>query len=57
MSPTIILNGCIAILMEVSRNISDTRPKIMAVLTAIPKLPALGSRHMTSTATSEPMNR
>ena len=38
-------------------NISDTRPKIMAVLTAMPKLPALGSRHMTSTATNEPINR
>lgn len=57
MSPTIILKGCMAILMEVSRNISDTSPKIMAVLTAMPKLPALGSRHMTSTATNEPINR
>ena len=57
MSPTIILKGCIAMLMEVSRNISETKPKIMAVLTAMPKLPALGSRHITSTATSEPMKR
>ena len=40
-----------------SRNISAKRPNIMAVPTAIPKLPALGSRHITSTAISEPMNR
>ena len=56
-SPTIILKGCIAILMEVSRNIKDTRPKIMAALTLIPKLPAFGNRHMTHTATSAPTNR
>ena len=37
--------------------ISDTSPKIMAVLTAMPKLPAVGSRHMTSTATNEPIKR
>lgn len=57
MSPTSILKGCIAILMEVSRNINATSPKIMAVPTAIPKLPALGSRHITHTASSEPAKR
>ena len=57
MSPTSILKGCIAILIEVSRNINATSPKIMAVPTAIPKLPALGSRHITHTASSEPAKR
>ncbi len=57
MSPTIILKGCMAMLMEVSRNISDTSPNIMAVLATMPKLPALGSRHITNTAIREPMNR
>lgn len=57
MSPTIILNGCMAMLMDVSRNIRAKRPNIMAVPTLMPKLPALGRRHITSTAMSEPMNR
>jgi hypothetical protein len=56
-SPTSILKGCIAILMLVSRNMREINPKIMAVLTAIPKLPALGSMHMTRTATVAPMKR
>ena len=57
MSPTSILNGCIAMLILVSRNINDTSPNTMAVDTAIPNDPALGSRHITITATSAPMNR
>ena len=57
MSPTSILNGCMAILMLVSRNINVTRPKTMAAETAMPKLPALGRRHMTSTATAAPTKR
>lgn len=57
MSPTSILKGCMAMLIEVSRNISDTSPKVIAVPTAMPKLPALGSRHITSTAISEPTKR
>ena len=57
MSPTSILNGCIAMLMLVSRNISAKRPKIMAVETAMPKEPALGSRHITSTAAAAPINK
>ena len=57
MSPTIILNGCMATLMEVSRNMSENNPKIMAAATDMPKLPALGSRHITSTAMMAPTNR
>ena len=57
MSPTIILKGCIAMLMEVSSSISESSPKIIEVETVMPKLPALGRRHMTSTATSAPTNR
>ena len=54
---TSILNGCIAMLMLVSRNIREIRPNTIAVLTAMPNDPALGSRHITATATAEPMNR
>ena len=57
MSPTSILNGCIAMLMLVSRNMREMRPNVMAVLTAMPKEPALGNRHITATATAEPMKR
>ena len=57
MSPTSILNGCIAMLMLVSRNISETRPNTMAALTAMPNEPALGSRHITATATDAPTKR
>ena len=35
LSPTSILNGCIAMLMLVSRSIRETAPKIMAVETAM----------------------
>ena len=44
-------------LMLVSRNISETRPKTIAVLTAIPNDPAFGNRHITSTATVAPTKR
>ena len=57
MSPTSILKGCMAILMLVSRNISAVRPKIMAILAFIPKEPALGNRHITSTAIVAPTKR
>ena len=46
-----------AMLMLVSRNISDTSPNTMAVLMAMPSDPALGSRHITATATADPMKR
>ena len=57
MSPTSILNGCIAILMLVSRNIRATNPKTIAPLTVKPNDPAFGSRHMTSTAAVAPINK
>ena len=57
MSPTIILKGCIAMLMEVSRNIRAKSPNTIAAPTVIPKLPALGSRHITMTAMRAPMKR
>ena len=57
MSPTIILNGCIAMLREVSSNIRATSPKMSAMLTLIPNEPALGNRHITMTASVAPMNR
>ncbi len=44
-------------LMLVSRNISASNPNTIAVLTAIPKLPALGNRHITNTATAAPINK
>ena len=44
-------------LMLVSRNMSEMRPNTIAVLTAMPNEPALGSRHITATATAEPMKR
>ena len=46
-----------AILILVSRSMSETAPKIMAVDTAIPNDPALGSRHITATAITAPMKR
>ena len=46
-----------AILIEVSRNISAIKPKVMAVDTVMPNEPELGSRHITSTAMAAPMNR
>ena len=57
MSPTSILNGCMAMLMLVSRSISDISPKMRAVLTAIPNEPELGNRHITATATAAPAKR
>ena len=57
MSPTNILNGCMAILILVSRNISAQRPNTIAVLTAMPKEPELGNRHITSTAIAAPINK
>ena len=43
--------------MLVSRNISEMRPNIMAVLTAMPKDPAFGRRHITATAQAAPTKR
>ena len=57
MSPTIILNGCIAMFSEVSSNIRAKSPKISAILTVIPSEPAFGSRHMTITASKAPTKR
>ena len=57
MSPTSILNGCMAIFIDVSKNISDITPNIMALLNVKWKLPAFGSRHMTITAINAPKNR
>ena len=63
MSPTIILKGCIATLMEVSRKISEKRPNHIAPLSPSRsrveklRLPALGRKAMTRTATSAPTSR
>ena len=57
MSPTIILNGCMAMLMLVSSSMSMMRPNIMTCDMARPSEPALGSRHITATATRAPTNR
>ena len=57
MSPTSILKGCMAMLMLVSRNMSAVRPKIMAIPAVMPNEPALGRRHITSTATVAPTKR
>ena len=57
MSPTSILKGCMAMLIDVSSNIRAARPIRMADDTASPKLPALGRRHITSTATNAPAIR
>ncbi len=54
MSPTIILKGCIAMLIEVSSSMSITRPNDIAILTERPRLPELGRKAITSTATSAP---
>ena len=57
MSPTSILKGCMAMLMEVSSSIRATSPMMIAELTARPKLPALGRRHITITAIPAPAMR
>ena len=46
-----------AMLMEVSRNIRAISPNIIAIDTPMPKLPALGNRHITSTANVAPINK
>ena len=46
-----------AMLIDVSSIISDTRPKRMALETVKLKLPAFGRRHITTTATSAPTTR
>jgi hypothetical protein len=56
-SPTSILNGCIAILIDVSRNISIINPKSIADDTLKPKDPALGRKHITIIATKAPTNK
>ena len=58
MSPTSILNGCMAMLMLVSSSTNAMTPKMRTVLTdCMPNEPELGSRHMTATATAAPTNR
>ena len=63
MSPTIILKGCMAMLMDVSRNMRLKSPNHMAALSPRKsdwvkvKLPALGRRSITATAMSAPTNR
>ena len=63
MSPTIILKGCMATLMEVSRKMSENRPNHMAMLRPRNRrvlkcrLPALGRKIITSTAMMAPMSR
>ena len=57
MSPTSILNGCIAMLIDVSRNISAMNPKVIAPAIVNPNEPALGSRHITMIATAAPSSR
>ena len=57
MSPTSILKGCMAMLMDVSRNMSMTSPKIIAIDAVMPNEPEWGNRHITSTATAAPMNK
>ena len=64
MSPTIILKGCIATLMEVSRKMSEKRPNHMAALRprntyAVEslRLPALGRNSITRTAMMAPTIR
>lgn len=54
MSPTIILKGCMAMLIDVSSSMSITRPNAMAALIVKPRLPELGRKAMTATATSAP---
>ena len=46
-----------AILMDVSRNINENNPNTIAAETPMPKLPALGNRHITSTAINAPTNK
>ena len=63
MSPTIILNGCIATLMEVSRKIREKSPNHIAPLSprnrraVKSRLPAFGSSAITATAVTAPARR
>ena len=63
MSPTIILKGCIATLMEVSRKIRENRPNHMAMFrprsTRVEKCrePAFGRNSITRTAMTAPTMR
>lgn len=63
MSPTIILNGCIATLMEVSRNMSENSPNHMAPLSPRIsleeklRLPAFGRKIITRTEIKAPISR
>ena len=44
-------------LILVSRNNNEIKPKSIAALAAKPKEPALGKRHMTKIATLAPINK
>ena len=63
MSPTIILKGCMAMLMEVSRKMREKRPNHMAMFRPRNRrvlkcrLPALGRKSITSTAMTAPTSR
>ena len=63
MSPTIILKGCMATLMDVSRKMREKRPNHMAPLRPRNsrwlkfRLPALGRKIITSTATRAPISK
>ena len=63
MSPTIILKGCIATLMEVSRKIRENRPNHIAMLSPRNSRaekcsdPAFGRNSITRTATTAPTMR
>ena len=43
--------------IDVSSNINEKSPKIIAAPMLIPKLPAFGSMHITSTANAAPTKR
>ncbi len=63
MSPTIILNGCMATLIEVSRNMSENSPNHMAPLSPRIsleekfRLPAFGRKIITRTEIRAPIRR
>ena len=57
MSPTSILNGCMAMLIDVSSNMRAISPKIIAPAKVKLKLPAFGRRHITAIAITDPRKR
>ena len=57
MSPTSILKGCMAMLIDVSSSMSISSPKIITDEMPSPSEPLLGNRHITATATAAPTKR